>query len=231
MSRIKTLSFEEAKKLISYDLDKLIFEPDSGLDLDFPFEIEPEDFLNFAELDLIGESPNFVNVLTNAKRAIDSSVEKVIKIFSLKPIRDNFPSKVNIVNEIGLVAPRILKKVIQNRNKIEHEYKKPTQSDAEDALDIAYLFVSSVRGTLNVITTSYSISESSLLDGYLRSGFYFYFDMENRVWNVLVRNNTSIIGEVEIRPNDSNYKRFIRLAIASDRKNEDEVFKVIRDIF
>ena len=78
--------------------------------------------------------------LTNAKRAIDSQIDKVFGCFGLKKPR-NFPQKLIGLNEIGLIAPRIINKVSTLRNKLEHEYKLPEVEQVEDAIDVANLFV------------------------------------------------------------------------------------------
>jgi len=40
------------------------------------------------------------------------------------------------------ISPRILIKINQKRNLLEHEYIRPTKNDIEDALDVAILFIS-----------------------------------------------------------------------------------------
>jgi hypothetical protein len=50
--------------------------------LEFPFQIEPREFLKFAEQDLITGGPHgFINALSNAKHAIDCQIEGIIFSF------------------------------------------------------------------------------------------------------------------------------------------------------
>ncbi|MEA2075447.1 MAG: hypothetical protein U9O85_06905 [Euryarchaeota archaeon] len=42
----------------------------------------------------------------------------------------------------GIIAPQILKKINDKRNLLEHEFKKPSLEQVEDALDVATLFIS-----------------------------------------------------------------------------------------
>ena len=42
---------------------------------------------------------------------------------------------------LGVISPRILLKINQKRNLLEHEYIRPNKGDVEDALDVAILFI------------------------------------------------------------------------------------------
>jgi len=108
------------------------------------FEIEADEFMKFAEADLQQETTQgLVNALSNAKRAIDCQVDTVLGCFGLLA-RRNFPQKINILNELGIVTPRIIKKVVKARNFLEHEYVNPEREQVEDAVDVATLFVVSL---------------------------------------------------------------------------------------
>ncbi|KKG10630.1 hypothetical protein EO98_17170 [Methanosarcina sp. 2.H.T.1A.6] len=109
------------------------------------FDIPPSEFLKFAEFDLIAEyEHHLVNSLSNTKRAIDSQLDSLLIGFGLseKSKRWRFPKKIEFLNSIGIISPRILNKINRKRNLLEHEYKNPNKEEVEDALDIATLFVS-----------------------------------------------------------------------------------------
>lgn len=109
--------------------------------LTFPFEQTGDDYLKSAERDLQHEdNAGNINALTNAKRAIDCQLEALISKFGL-PKKKTFPERTTQLQRIGLVAPRILQKVNKTRNFLEHEFMVPERSAAEDAVDIATLFV------------------------------------------------------------------------------------------
>ena len=44
-----------------------------------------------------------------------------------------------LLTEIGVVAPRIVTKVVRARNYLEHEYRKPEKEQVEDAVDVTTL--------------------------------------------------------------------------------------------
>ena len=118
----------------------------SSIDIEVPFDLRPKDFLNFAESDLNNIcSHGSINALTNIKRAIDCQLDSLLYAFGLLEIskenRWSFPYKSELLTKIGVVSPRILKKINQKRNLLEHDYAKPDAEQVEDALDIANLFL------------------------------------------------------------------------------------------
>lgn len=115
--------------------------------VDLPFEITPDQFLRFAEHDLSsGYEHHLVNALSNIKRAIDCQLDSLLFGFGLfqksKEERWNFPKKVDILNQVGIISPRILEKINRKRNLLEHEYRTPEKEQVEDALDVSTLFIS-----------------------------------------------------------------------------------------
>jgi len=111
-----------------------------------PFEITPKKFLEFAESDLQDESEkSLINALSNIKRAIDCQIESLLYIFCHWRISHEekwgFQAKIKFIKNLEILTPRILQKIIKNRNLLEHEFKKPTRDQTEDFLDIAVLFI------------------------------------------------------------------------------------------
>ena len=107
--------------------------------------MSPAQYLEFAEKDLrIGGTRGLVNSLTNSKRAIDCQIYNLLSSLGL-PEPYSFPARLEKLHALGLVAPRIIRKIVQLRNVLEHEYYKPTQAEVEDALDITALFVATLR--------------------------------------------------------------------------------------
>lgn len=110
------------------------------------FDISPEEFLDYAEKDLSSNYPHSkVNALSNIKRAIDCQIDTLLFAFGLYETSRrknwNFPEKINVLKESGIILPRILEKINKKRNLLEHEYKSPEVEEVEDALDVAMLFI------------------------------------------------------------------------------------------
>ncbi|EGQ8512300.1 hypothetical protein P3594_07945 [Vibrio parahaemolyticus] len=116
-------------------------------------------FLEYAEKDLESKTElGNVNALTNAKRAIDCQIEQLIKLLGLKKAKQ-FPQKIEQIKSIGLFAPRILVKVNKVRNLLEHEFVNPERHQAEDAVDVATLFVKLSNTVLYHFSHDFQASE------------------------------------------------------------------------
>ena len=151
------VSFRELVERVDIHLASLFYAYGSGSSLYREYEITPEDFLSFAEKDILqGDVRGLVNGLSNAKRAIDCQVETLLACFGLPSVR-SFPKKMDILTEIGVIAPRIVTKVIRARNYLEHEYRQPEKEQVEDAVDVATLFVTALGRSLDNFLDSFDI--------------------------------------------------------------------------
>lgn len=114
--------------------------------IEVPFPIRAKEFLKSAEYDLSSEyDRHLVNALSNIKRAIDCQLDSLLFGFGLfeksKKKKWHFPDKIVCLNKIGITSPRILERINQQRNLLEHEYTSPDKKRVEDALDVATLFL------------------------------------------------------------------------------------------
>ncbi|SHL96316.1 hypothetical protein [Mucilaginibacter sp. OK098] len=125
--------------------------------LETPFDISPAEFIKYAEFDLTSSYDHkAVNALSNAKRAMDGQLDSLLLSFGYYKTSQKgywgFPKKIDLVKELGIIAPRILNKVNKQRNLLEHQFIKPELTIVEDFLDIAMLFVASTdRYTLRFV--------------------------------------------------------------------------------
>lgn len=140
---------DNVKKIVDLILDKETnFKMSVHTVVDNEFDISPHDFLEYAETDLASNyDHNIINALSNAKRALDCQLDYLLISFGFYKISQKknwgFPKKLEIIQSIGLIAPRILKKINKQRNLLEHQFIKPTNEQVEDMLDIAMLFIAS----------------------------------------------------------------------------------------
>lgn len=115
----------------------------AGLETSTP--IKPSEYLSFAEKDFrLGSTRGLVNSLTNSKRAIDCEIFNVLSALSI-PEPYSFPARLEKLQSLGLLAPRLIRRVVQLRNLLEHQYHKPSASEVEDALDIAAMFMETLK--------------------------------------------------------------------------------------
>jgi len=125
--------------------DKVKMDSEGRIDMteELPFELKAEDFINFAKSDMKGKSKKDpVNALSNIKRAIENRMDGLLFIFKYQIAKNwNFPDKVKKLNRLGIISPRILKRINKIRNLLEHQYRIPNKKQVEDAYDVAVLFL------------------------------------------------------------------------------------------
>ena len=192
-------------------------------DLIFDFPINPHDFLSFAEKDLnsTNEVHSLVNCLTNAKRAIDSQVDRVLSALGFSIKHKSFKTRFDIFRGTGIVAPRIIRKVRAARNLLEHEYNRPVRNDVEDALDIATLFVLATdRLFLQFPIDVYVYNKEEENDeGFIpKNCLNIYFKDEPPFFGVDVRKESKKEVSIEIHPEDQFYIHLVNLFIAIQRE-------------
>lgn len=142
----KKMTFSDVVKLLGIRWREAEYYINDTQDIYLDFPINPNDFLSFAEKDIANanEIHALVNCLTNAKRAVDAQVNRVLSVLGFSYKHLSFHKRFAILRDIGIVAPRIIQKMIIARNLLEHEYTCPKRQDVEDALDISTLFVQAV---------------------------------------------------------------------------------------
>lgn len=114
------------------------------------FEIAPNDFLDFAEKDLDSNLPHrYVNCLANLKRALDCQIANIFSALGMSDKKMGLEKKMEIIQKLGLVTPRILNKVGKVRNLMEHEFANPDEETVIDMLDVVSLFIAYTDTIMN----------------------------------------------------------------------------------
>lgn len=219
-------SIKELLELLDIRKDGLIVRSVGGSHGAAQMEIEPYDFLLQAEEDFErGERSAEINSLTNAKRAIVSQMDQALLTFGYKSFRWNIPKKLELLSELGFVAPRILKRVSAARNMLEHEYKRPSTHEIEDALDLAWLFVSASQAKLHPFGDTFFISDSKYLSE--RDDFSKFLSLglscegESVQYDVRAMDKSSrkvavAVGRAVIQSGGPEFNLLVRLADAAD---------------
>jgi len=149
----------------------------------YHFKLTPSDFLKFAKEDVKEKKTgNLVNALSNVKRAINCQIDQILFIFWFSKKRCNFPKKIEFMKDIWIISPEIIEKLNHKRNLIEHEYDIPSKKDVSDAIEIAELFIESVK----LIFIRY-YNELEVHDNSSGIGFpciYFDFDYKKNLFKV-----------------------------------------------
>lgn len=101
---------------------------DTRESIDLPWDITPTEYLEFSQADITGtDKRSTINALSNAKRALECQLDSLLLAFGLGPLSRKWhvPKKLEVLKDIGIVAPRILAKINRHRNEMEHGYTCP----------------------------------------------------------------------------------------------------------
>jgi hypothetical protein len=225
--------------------DKAIVILSSGTSLSHEFDVSPTEFLQQAEDDFeLGGNNARLNSLSNSKRAIHAQVDEVLFVLGLSATRLNFPKKMELLADLGFVSPRILKRVNDARNVLEHDYQAPTAERLEEAIDLANLFLGATKRHLEQWATEFSIGndDEKLSDGFINEiGVQFEQEQKSfslagyrgivtdpQSYGIASRANAQHIGEIEVKSGQSLFNDLVRLVLAaqSERKTRKAVHRL-----
>ena len=205
-------------------------------DFEFPYEVTPHCYLREAEKHLEQESVGGNrDALVNAKRGIDCQIEAVIQILGLR-VNGGFPSRINTIRSLGLVAPRILEKINRVRNSIEHDFTNPTRDQAETAVDTALLFVELTQRIFRQMVLQCAIYDPTpKMSSWINWGpNYIVFEMNGEAESFLLEGK---IGDEEsirhvVNRGDREYIPLLKFFLAGDFAysdiSDDELIKQLR---
>jgi hypothetical protein len=216
MSQFEFVSLCHEAGLLEKDWEVV---PDGGSSPDVPaFDIEAHDFLAQAEVDLSGNSVGGdQNALTNAKRSVACVVDQILLTFGYSSLRWNMKKKMDTVTAMGVVAPRILEKINKSRNMLEHSYRAVTHADAEDAVDIATLFVVSASHILRLFPGEFHLGTGGDDDFYGQTITFSYGGRSGRTFQIW-SDGEKLTGErVELGIGDPSFLPVMALALSADR--------------
>jgi hypothetical protein len=114
--------------------------------MNYPFDEAPLSFLEYAEDELVENKPaKLANALAHAERALASQLDYFFLSYGLAEYaRTNKwgnGKKIALLGDLGVVHNRILHKVNEARNDLEHRYELPSYPTAVNAVDIVGIFL------------------------------------------------------------------------------------------
>lgn len=247
----KLLNILKKSKL---DLTNLIVCPDGGGFLNKSmFDLTPTDFLRWSKIDIKGGfDKDFINSLTNSKRAIDCQIDSVLEILGLMKgdkfsnhctdfmklfeIDEDVNAKLKLIHCINLAPILLISKTRTLRNKLEHFYRKPTKSEVADAVDVADLFIRSVQGKLNAMENYFFITDKKNFNDSrwnVLQHLHIQFDDSNFTFLIKLLNNRKeerVLDEVIIESADKEYLSLINLMFSNsdDFECEDAFVKLLK---
>ena len=189
---------------------KMDYHSEEDLTERLPFELKADDFIYFAELDMKGNSDkDVVNAVSNIKRAIENRMDCVLFAFNYQELSKNwnFPEKMEKLNKLGIIAPRILKKINRIRNLLEHQYQIPKKDEVEEAYDVATLFLAYTKNFVkkSVPQLGYYLVEKS---GDKTTEIHVKIIFENDGAKIGINDS-----EYHVKATDSNFDEWVKFAI------------------
>lgn len=217
--------------LVRLDWENAYRHPGDGTVLNREYEINPEEFLEFAENDILtNDRRGLVNALSNSKRAIDCQVDKMLECYGINAKKwnlRNFPAKLDLLKDIGVVAPRIVRKVITTRNYLEHDYKCPEKESVEDAIDVAHLFVEASNRKLTIWEHFY-IVDKEYNSWNFEKNINIRFDHDEGKFRIHGNRDHKRIGESIITTaNKDEYIALLKIAISTKDEINDETIQYL----
>lgn len=77
----------------------------------------------------------------------------------------SFPRMAEFISKVGVTAPRILNRLNQLRNQVEHEYLVPSQPEVETFIDVTSLFIASTQRWINRQPSDIDIHQELIVEG------------------------------------------------------------------
>lgn len=104
--------------------------------------VSAEQYLTYAKEDISNDSDRgTINALGNAKRALFVMIDKVLQNYGMLEHNRgaNFPDKLKLLDDVGLIALNVFKNLNVERNIAEHEYRVPQAERVQDFIDVCHL--------------------------------------------------------------------------------------------
>ena len=219
-----------------------------GPSLDHVFDVTPEEFLDLAEQDFErgGDSAR-INCITNAKRAFECQVDKLLYCVGYDPrALGKIQKRLQRLREVGFLAPRILRKINDARSVLEHEYVLPSPEEAEQGLDLASLFIEATNRYISPLNGDFLIGKEnewceSGLFRHFRNQISFGFEETDKQFRIAAFKNlpendfadlkACHIGTILIGVEDKVYAHVLRIALTIDRKTKRQEKEALQNLF
>ena len=126
------------------DLTYVVPSAKAGLPKINPQGPDPREYVEFAKDDLArGGASGAINALSNAKRAVHLSIERLLQLHCLNryATKAGFPGLLRLFDELEAFPTRMVASLNKRRNVVEHEYASVGEDEARDFVEISDLFV------------------------------------------------------------------------------------------
>jgi hypothetical protein len=104
----------------------------------------PQHYLEFAIKDLEDKtSRGLVNAFSNVKRCLHFMIDSLLHQYGVFQHykKTNFPTKLRLLDMLGIIPITLMKNLNVERNLLEHEYSLPSKRRVDEAVDVAKLIL------------------------------------------------------------------------------------------
>jgi hypothetical protein len=203
---------------VELNWSKLTFKIEGETGLVSPFREHPGTFLDFAEVDFRSkEEQGRLNAFSNAKIAMHAQIKKVLShILGYTRKKKTFIQKVEILQELDVVAPDILRALIELENYLERwEYSLPERNEVKNAIAVVASFIDNSNTKLREFQSDFAIGKKETISD---DGSYNHCLLFRREYAGLYKltglKNGETVGMVDIYTEDREYKAILKLGFA-----------------
>ncbi|HLP49863.1 MAG TPA: hypothetical protein VK154_03205 [Chitinophagales bacterium] len=235
-------------KKIKLDLRKGCIEPDQWVQYEHDFEISPRDFLKFSKQDFkTNDKRGNINALTNAKRAIDCQTERILYSIGIDPkqfsntivekfIQDSrnapkkdLPIRLRLLQALGFAPAAITAGVRNLRHDVEHFYKKPTNDQVSNAIELAELFIQATDSKLRTMTHFYISDTDKKLksDGHVWNSLHIEHTPHKNLFTIYSWLEKTKLKRIIIKNDTEEYLYLVKIAALAD--NDEDVEDALKD--
>ncbi len=207
-------TFTESIKLKQ---SKAFVEMGDGSELSYEMSVLPAEFLYMAENALAADPPSYIDAVSNAQRAVRSQIKYAIGALGFETRKLKIKEQLHLLEELGLLAPRILRKISTPRNLMEHQYCKPSSEEAEDAVDLAALFVEATGRVMNLFWGGFLIQKK--IGKRYASKISVRFVNEKKIFELRLISHRGSSTKLEITAIDPLFNPLHKVAIALSREH------------
>jgi len=228
-------------KLVKIDFTQGLIEPDSGSAINYQLEITPKDFLGYSKLDFkSSDKRGNINALTNAKRAIDCQSDKIFYSLGLdpnnfpisideficksknSPLKKDLPIRLKFLQALCFAPAEIIANARLLRNKLEHYYKRPSDEEVSNAIELAELFILATDSKLKDIWdfSITDIGKKDITEIHLKDCIYIRYNNKKSCFHIQCYAGKDERKEIEIRNTDTEFYFLFKIATSFDY-NED----------
>lgn len=107
-----------------------------------------EKYLDWAKKGLKeNDDYGFSIAITYSKKCVCRRIDSLILYNHLYPFKNiNYPEKLVTLDNLGIVSPKIIHDLVINiRNELEHLYQRPIKEKAENAIELAELYINATQ--------------------------------------------------------------------------------------